>query len=193
MGNAALIWTFAGVLAAACFARALAMRGKSALVEALWYDTGAFFLLGASILWVTLEKDVVIQHRIVMAVLGAIFGGLSLYAISLWLRPPTAGAEPSLASPTAPPSQAISPSHKSDVAQSSNSITGLTIDNGGGGTGMTIDNSGGGTGANVVVNPRPGQSATGVEVIQRGPGTGLEVIQNGPGTGLNVTVGSPGQ
>jgi hypothetical protein len=44
-------------------------------------------------------------------------------------------------------------------------------------------------GADITANGQPGQSVTGLRVIQSGPGTGLRVIQNGPGVGMRVTVG----
>jgi hypothetical protein len=67
MGNFAIIWTFAGVVATACFARGLKMRDNSrVLAELLWYTFGALFLAGASILWISLEKDMLIQYRIVL-------------------------------------------------------------------------------------------------------------------------------
>ncbi len=72
-------------------------------------------------------------------------------------------------------------------------LIGLNIHNSGGGIGMDIRNGGAaGTrsvGAEVIVRPKPGQSAIGVSVVQSGPGIGLQVIQSGPGVGLSVIVG----
>jgi hypothetical protein len=44
------------------------------------------------------------------------------------------------------------------------------------------------TGADLKTIIPPGQSGTGLKVIQNGPGTGLKVIQTGPGVGLRSTV-----
>ena len=83
------------------------------------------------------------------------------------------------------------------IAQTSNNdpnhVTGLNI----------VGNSQGGVAAEIVSNGLPGQpsvgadirtvvgpgqSVTGVNVTQTGPGTGLRVIQTGPGVGLRSTV-----
>jgi len=79
-------------------------------------------------------------------------------------------------------------------------VTGLSIvGNGQGGPAAEII-SGGGTqsapsvGMDLNTVAKPGQSVTGVGVIQKGPGTGLRVIQTGPGVGLRstATVGGDG-
>jgi hypothetical protein len=96
MSNAAMIWTFAGVLAAASFARGLAMRTNArALDELLWYTTGALILAGAGLLWVSLEGEGVLQQRIVLGVLGALAGTSVLISLGEWIRPTSiAKAEP---------------------------------------------------------------------------------------------------
>jgi hypothetical protein len=82
MGNTAIIWTFAGVFAAACFARGLKMRDDSrVLAELLWYTSGAAFLAGGALLWVSMETEILIQHRIVLATVGAVFGALALLSL----------------------------------------------------------------------------------------------------------------
>lgn len=45
------------------------------------------------------------------------------------------------------------------------------------------------TGADINIRAHPGQSVTGMRVIQNGSGTGLRVIQSGPGTGIKITIG----
>jgi hypothetical protein len=88
IGNPAIIWTIAGILGAACFARGLKMKDNSrVLAELLWYTFGAAILAGAAILWISMEKEVLVQYRIVLALLGAIFGALSLLSIGEWIRP----------------------------------------------------------------------------------------------------------
>jgi hypothetical protein len=90
MGNTAIIWTLAGIIAAPCFARGLKMRDDSRpLAELLWYSAGAFFLAGASLLWVSLEPEIMNQHRIILGVVGAIFGSIGLMALGEWIHPAT--------------------------------------------------------------------------------------------------------
>ena len=76
-------------------------------------------------------------------------------------------------------------------------------------TGMTVSNSNGGTGADVRVSgsaeqaepsvgldvgatAKPGQSVTGLRIIQTGPGTGMRITVggNGPAVGARVNVGT---
>jgi len=75
-----------------------------------------------------------------------------------------------------------------------NSITGWQIiGNQPGATAASINSTGisgsPSNGAVVNVKPQPGQSATGVSIIQNTPGTGLIINQSGPGTGLTINVG----
>jgi hypothetical protein len=111
MGNNALIWTFAGVIVAACFARGVAMR-DSTLEMLLWYTLGAFVLAGASIIWISLEPTIMKQHRVVLGFLGAIFGALALLSVGEWTHPtnaqPQTPTAPSASAPVAP--SAASPS-----------------------------------------------------------------------------------
>jgi hypothetical protein len=87
MGNSAAIWTFAGILATACFTRGLTMRNdSSAVAELAWYTLGAFILVGASLLWISLEQKMLGQYKIVLGVIGAIFGGLALILIGEWIH-----------------------------------------------------------------------------------------------------------
>jgi hypothetical protein len=90
-----MIWTFAGVLAAASFARGLAMRNNArALAELFWYTIGALILAGAGLLWVSLEGDGVLQQRIVLGVLGALAGAFILVSLGEWIRPSSAQTPP---------------------------------------------------------------------------------------------------
>jgi hypothetical protein len=107
MGNNALIWTFASVIVAACFARGVAMR-DSTLEMFLWYTLGAFVLAGASIIWISLEPTIMTQHRVVLGFIGAIFGALALLSLGEWTHPTSAQPQgptaPSGLPPVAPPS-----------------------------------------------------------------------------------------
>jgi hypothetical protein len=92
MANAAIIWALAAALAAPCFARAVLMKENIA-AQFLWYALGTFFLLGAAFLWISLEPVMLVQHRIVVGVIGAIFGVLGSLAIAERIRP-TPAADP---------------------------------------------------------------------------------------------------
>jgi hypothetical protein len=98
MANAAIIWTFAGVLAAACFARAIKVKDELA-AEFLWYAVGTAFLLGGAFLWISLEVGVRAQHRIIVGAVGAILGCLASLAITERIFP----NRPSVPSPPAAP------------------------------------------------------------------------------------------
>lgn len=127
MKNAALIWTFAGVLAAACFARALKIENSSApLTELLWYTLGAFLLAGTACLWVTLEDEILIQHKVVLGVCGAFFGVFALLAIGEWIHPSGANAQSTAA--------------KADT---------------GGNTATSTGQQGGVTAGTIIINPPP--------------------------------------
>lgn len=71
-------------------------------------------------------------------------------------------------------------------------VVGLAIQNYSSGIGMHIDTSGGtsalSVGAEVIVSTQPGQTATGVHIVQGGSGTGLKITHSGPGTGLRIVV-----
>jgi hypothetical protein len=85
MGNNALIWTFAGVIAATTFARGHAMTNT--LHMFLWYTVGALILAGASLIWISLEPAILIQHRLVVGTLGALLGALVLLSVAEWMGP----------------------------------------------------------------------------------------------------------
>lgn len=88
MENAAFIWGTASALAAACFARGLKMRdSKHLLMELVWYTVGVFLLAGAALLWVSLEKEMFVQHKVVLGITGAIAGSLALLSLGEFVRP----------------------------------------------------------------------------------------------------------
>lgn len=163
MVNSAVIWSFAGVLAATCFARGLKMKDSSRFSELLWYSVGAFVLAGASLVWISLENEIMIQHRIVLGVIGAILGSLVMLSIAEWIHPMEAKAQTpgGMSTPTA---KGVN--------------KGKTV----------IDSSGGGTGADISVTGTPGATVPTVGLETNG----LRVTQTGPGTGLKVTVGGDG-
>jgi hypothetical protein len=188
MSNSAIIWGFAGVIAAACFARGLNMRATSPLAQLIWYTIGVFFLSGASLLWISLEDRIMYQHRIVVGTLGAILGGLAMLSLAEWIRPADAKAQMQM------PAPAPAPSSGPNTGAKQTDITGITIEgNSQGGAAAKIRSNGTpnnpSTGGDINVTGAPGQSITGLHVIQSRPGTGLSVIQSGPGTGLKVTAG----
>jgi hypothetical protein len=126
MKNAAIIWTFAAVMAAACFARGLKMDDNSApVIELLWYTLGAFLLAGAAVLWITLEDKILIQQKIVLGVCGAFFGMLALLTIGELIHPSRASAQ--------------SPSAKTDGIN----------------TGSSTGQQGGITAGTIIINPPP--------------------------------------
>lgn len=173
--NGALFTTFAGVAAAACFARGLAFRGTSHLSELAWYSGGVVVLLAAALAWTQLEQHVGRLQWAVVASLALMFAGLIALTSFEWYRPT---------------SQTEATTH---IVQQQ-PIVGHTIEGRGqGGVAEEIVSNGSPkgptTGAEINVHGLPGQSLTGVKVIQSGPGTGLRVIQNGPGTGMRIKVG----
>ena len=87
MTNIAIIWTFASVFAAACFAQGLKMRDNPRMLyELLWYTAGAFVLCGAALLWISLEGEIMTQHRIILGFVGAVFGALALLSAGEWVH-----------------------------------------------------------------------------------------------------------
>ena len=94
MGNPAIIWTFASCLAAASFARGVIMKAeRSVFAEFGWYTIGAFCLVGAAILWVSLEKEIMWQHKVVLGTVGAVFGALACLTAGEFFHPSTAQAQ----------------------------------------------------------------------------------------------------
>jgi hypothetical protein len=51
-------------------------------------------LVGACLIWVSLEPAILIQHRIVLGTLGALFGALALLSIGEWIKPTSAQTPP---------------------------------------------------------------------------------------------------
>jgi hypothetical protein len=97
MQNPAIIWTAAAALAAACFSRGLVMRsGSNPFGELLWYTAGTFLLAGTAILWVSLEREMYTQQRIVLGVLGAIFGAVTLMTVGEFVKPTQSSAQNAL-------------------------------------------------------------------------------------------------
>lgn len=70
-------------------------------------------------------------------------------------------------------------------------LVGVDIRNGGPGVGMDLKTGGipGSVGMDILVNRQPGQSVTGLNVVNSGSGTGLKNDHTGPGTGVRVVVG----
>jgi hypothetical protein len=101
MINAAIIWTFAGVLAAACFARGHKMRDeKRALAELVWHTAGAFFLVSGALLWVSLEAEILWQHRLILVVSGSIFGALGALSLGEFVHQSRAQTPPTASVPS---------------------------------------------------------------------------------------------
>jgi hypothetical protein len=188
MANAAIIWTFAGVLAAACFTRGLNMQDTShELAGLLWYTPGALFLVGGGLLWISMESEVMIQQRFVLGVVGGIFGALAIISIGEMVRP--SGVKAQSAPNQTYKNEATPMATENDL----NNVTGTTIiGNNQGGAAAEVLSSGSprqpSVGMDITASGAPGQNVTGLKVIQNGPGTGLRVIQNGPGVGVRSTV-----
>jgi hypothetical protein len=114
MANSAVIWTFAGVIAAACAARGLSMA-SNAFWMFFWYALGAAVLAGASVIWVSLEPTMLIQHRIVVGSLGALLGCFALLSAGELINPtdaqpgPQSSTTPPISPPANPPSSPIVP------------------------------------------------------------------------------------
>jgi hypothetical protein len=58
-----------------------------------WYGLAALILLGAAILWATLEDFLMWQHKVVLGSTGALFVILAGWAIVLWFHPNPAKAQ----------------------------------------------------------------------------------------------------
>jgi hypothetical protein len=112
MANIALIWTFGGVLAAACFGRAVAMRAESR-TELVWYTFGFIILAGTALLWASLESGAVVQQRIVLSILGAVAGALALVMAGEFIRPSATDAQPR---PSSAASEILTPSQEQLLA-----------------------------------------------------------------------------
>jgi hypothetical protein len=123
---------------------------------------------------------------------GIVFVSAMLYATSAFAQPPGG-----LAAPNNDGVATQSQSGGTNIINPQpalNSITGWQIIGNQPGAASAIINSTGtsnspSNGAVVNVKPQPGQSATGVSIIQNAPGTGLIINQSGPGTGLTINVG----
>jgi hypothetical protein len=170
--NSAIIWGFAGVLAAACFARALNVKSSSHLAEMFWYSFGAFFLASASLLWVSLEDHLMIQHKIVVGALGAILGCLTLLTLAEWIKPSSAIAQVSPNPPSSPPPW--------DGNMGATHIEGSPN----GGTGADVSVTGSGTST-----PNVGMVAPNGMDIRANGGTGLKITVDGKGSAIGVISG----
>jgi hypothetical protein len=94
MGNPTIIWTIASALAAACFARGLALRTSQPHPwELLWYTSGIVILASAALLWASVESGVIMQQRIILGFLGGLVGSIGLITIGEVVRPASAGGQ----------------------------------------------------------------------------------------------------
>lgn len=92
------IMPLAGAIGAAFFAycgnRGLKMRDANRdAAEWTWYALGLGALAATSLLWVSTEPEMVWQQRILLGVIGAIFGGAAFIAAGEWARPKTMNAQ----------------------------------------------------------------------------------------------------
>jgi hypothetical protein len=85
--------------------------GSSIMAELLWYTLGAGILASAAVLWVSMEPEILPQHKIVLGVLGGVFGALAFISMGRWFHPGPVKAE----TPTA-----VSPGN---IGQKASSIT----------------------------------------------------------------------
>jgi hypothetical protein len=92
MATIAIIWTIGAAMAAACFARALAVRVTSKLAEGLWYTFGSYILVCTCLLWASLEPNAVPQQRLILIGIGALAGALTIYTAGESFRPRISGA-----------------------------------------------------------------------------------------------------
>jgi hypothetical protein len=81
-----------GVLCAASCARALAMR-PAYIDEIKWYTIGLGILAGTCLLWAWSEAGDVPQQRVLLGVIGAIFGSFLLIFIGELIRPTSLAAQ----------------------------------------------------------------------------------------------------
>ena len=127
MGNNALIWTFAGVIAAATFARGHAMTNTFHMF--LWYALGALVLAGASLIWVSLEPAILVQHRLVVGTVGALFGALALLSVAEWIVPAKSQAPLPPSEQAKPPTEPLpqQPSQSSSGKNSPNISAGRDV------------------------------------------------------------------
>jgi hypothetical protein len=135
MPNIAIIWTVGGVLFAACCARGVAMRA-SYVDEMKWYTIGFAFLAGTCLLWAWSEAGAVHPQRVVLGVVGAIFGSLFLIFIGELIRPVPLAAQ-----------------NSNDTRPNSNSAT-------------STGQSGGVTAGTIIINPAARQANYGQIIDQ---------------------------
>lgn len=89
MGNinpAVAVFVAVGAL---CCGRALAVRSavRSRFGELFWYASGIDSFAAAALLWASSEGTLVTQQRIVLGILGAVAGCLTLVQVGEWIRP----------------------------------------------------------------------------------------------------------
>ncbi len=147
----------------------------------------AAFLIAGTLFWITgliwgaSNGDAqMITRYIVVGIVGAASAIITLWAITLTGNAQTSNHQTYMG-PT--------------MSNDENRVVGAEIiGNHQGGAAAEINSTGTAlspsVGADVSVQGQPGQSVTGLRVIQNGPGTGLRINQTGPGVGLRVTVGS---
>lgn len=149
------------------------MRDASSVAEGVWYTAALFFLSGASIIWVSLEAQLQFHHKLVVGLLGGLFGAVALLTLARFV-------------------QMGDSKHDAKTDGTGTIIGHSVVGNNQGGAALEIQSHGTSqnpsVGAEVSVMAPAGQSVIGTRVIQNGPGTGMRVIQNGPGVGFRSSV-----
>ena len=87
MSNSAIIWTVAGILAVPIFALGVKLSDSQWLLGLTCCAVSSFIVFGAGLLWISLEKDIVPQHRILLGVVGAFFGVMIALLLGEIIRP----------------------------------------------------------------------------------------------------------
>lgn len=94
MANLTIILAVASVFAAPCFARGMKMKDDCrVLAEFFWYTIGSFIIMGALMVWISGEGEMLIQYRILIGFVGAVFGALSSLTFAEWIHPTPVAAQ----------------------------------------------------------------------------------------------------
>jgi hypothetical protein len=189
---ATLLFGLAGVFSAPFLKNVFDMRREKNYREMVgsmvW--PAAFFVVATVGLAMETSMPIRVQN-ILLGIFGALLGG-SLLVWSGYLVRDSWSVK----------AQVLTPSVEQPMSNKDNSITGMTIQgNHQGGAAAEVNVTGSANqakppvGLDINVVGAPGQSVTGLRVIQNGPGTGLKVTVggDGPATGVRVTVGTPQQ